>query len=44
MKSNDDSQKLETTENVPDVTLHDEKINNDTVEENQENEITQQTD
>ena len=29
---------------MPDVTLHDEKINNDTVEENQENEITQQTD
>ena len=44
MKSNDDSPKMETTENVPDVTLHDEKINNDTVEENQETEITQQTD
>ena len=44
MKSNDDSQKMETTENVPDVALHDEKINNDTVEENQETEITQQTD
>ena len=41
---NDDSPKMETTENVPDVTLHDEKINNDTVEENQETEITQQTD
>ena len=41
---NADFQKMETTENVPDVTLHDEKVNNDTVEENQETEITQQTD
>ena len=41
---NADSPKMETTENVPDVTLYDEKINNDTVEENQETEITQQTD
>ena len=41
---NADFQKMETTENVPDVTLHDEKVNNDTVEENRETEITQQTD
>ena len=41
---NADFPKMETTENVPDVTLYDEKINNDTVEENQETEITQQTD
>ena len=41
---NADFPKMETTENVPYVTLYDEKINNDTVEENQETEITQQTD